>query len=108
MNGTLLTAWLTELVLITYRGARSGQNATNPIAGLSVPADYAGSFLIFGALSLIPGQGQRVASVFGWGLVLATGLNIFSTPAVAVNAAPATIVNAPGPKQKNNTVTTQK
>ena len=84
--GTLLSAWLAELVLITYRGATRGTTANNPIPHLPVPADYAGSFIIFGALSFIPGEGQRVAGLMGWGLVLATALNFYNPGGLATTS----------------------
>jgi len=77
MNSSVVTALLVELGLITYRGGISGSNKNNPIPHLPVPADYVGAVLIFGALSVLPGQAQRPAGVFAWGLVLATTLNLF-------------------------------
>lgn len=72
----VLSALLVELALITYRGA-TGVDKRQPIAGLPVPAEYAGAFLVFGALSLIPGRGKAPATVFAWGLVIATALNLY-------------------------------
>ena len=78
MNPALLFPWIAETVLITYRGAAQGNSAGNPIPHLPLPSDYVGEFIVFGALSLIPGpNGGRVASLFGWGLVVATFLNLY-------------------------------
>ena len=79
MMGTIFSALLVELGLITYRGATSNTNENNPIPHLPVPADYVGAVLIFGALSLFPGQAARPAGVFAWGIVLATALNFFAS-----------------------------
>lgn len=58
----LLSAWLAEVVLITYRSARqssAGKGVVGkPIQGLPLPSEYAASFIIYGALSFIP-EGDR-------------------------------------------------
>ncbi len=97
MSG-LLSAWVAEMVLIAYRGAKSGTTANNPIPHLSLPSEYASTFIIFGALSFIPGEGQRVAAAFGWGLVIATALNVFTPP--GSSAAPITTTPAAAPAGK--------
>lgn len=74
----LLSAWIAEMVLIAYRGAKSGSTANNPIPHLTLPSEYASTFIIFGALAFIPGEGQKVATAFGWGLVGATFLNLWN------------------------------
>jgi hypothetical protein len=77
---SLTLAWITETILITYRAAGQKQSKSNPIAHFPLPSEYVGSFIIYGALSLVPGpQGQRVAGLFGWGLVVATALNLWDT-----------------------------
>lgn len=76
---TLLAAWLAETALITYRGAKQGGSKENPVAHLPLPSEYVASFVVFGALSLVPGpNGQRVAGLFGWGVVVATFLNLWN------------------------------
>ena len=91
----LLSAWLAEVVLITYRSAKQqsvGKGvASPPIAGLPLPSEYAASFIIYGALAFIPGEGAKVATAIGWGLVVATFLNLWD---------PATIGNPGGPAVK--------
>ena len=75
---SLLAAWLAETVLITYRGAKQGGSKNNPVAHMPLPSEYIGSFIVFGGLSLVPGpNGQRVAGLFGWGVVVATFLNLW-------------------------------
>lgn len=111
---TLLSAWLAELVLITYRGAVRGSTANNPIPHLPVPADYVGSFIIFGALSFIPGEGQRVAGLVGWGIVVATALNLYNPGGLATTAAsglttpgqPVSKTNATAKPPVTSTITT--
>lgn len=80
----LLSAWIAELVLIAYRGSKTNANVDRPISGLALPSEYASTFVIFGALAFVPGQGQRVAGAIGWGLVVATFLNLW-TPGAVVN-----------------------
>lgn len=80
----LLSAWVAEMILIAYRGAKSGSTANNPIPHLALPSEYASTFIIYGALAFIPGEGQKVASAIGWGLVLATFLDLW-TPGGTVN-----------------------
>jgi hypothetical protein len=76
----LLSAWIAEMVLIAYRGAKNGTTATNPIPHLSLPSEYASTFIIFGGLAFIPGEGQKVATAFGWGIVIATLMNLWNPP----------------------------
>jgi hypothetical protein len=86
MSG-LLSAWVAEMVLIAYRGAKTGSTANNPIPHLALPSEYASTFIIYGALAFIPGEGQKVAAAIGWGLVLATALNLWN-PGGTVKALP--------------------
>ncbi len=74
----LLSAWVAEIVLIAYRGAKSGTTADNPIPHLALPSEYASTFIIFGALAFVPGEAQKVATAVGWGLVAATFLNLWN------------------------------
>lgn len=72
----VLSALLVELALITYRGAAQ-PDKVQPVAGLPVPAEYGGAVLVFGALTLARGGATLPASLFAWGLVIATALNLF-------------------------------
>ena len=99
---TVITALLAEIVLITYRAASRDTTKTNPLAPFPVPAAYLGAFTVFGVLSVLPGRAQVPAGVFAWGLVIATGLNFYtSTGAPAFTQAPLTFI-APDtvPKKK--------
>lgn len=80
----LMTAFLAQVGIITYRAyAGSGVPgggiqvpATAPM-NLPLPSWYTAPMFIYGALGLIPDSGQRVASMVGWGLVVATLLNLW-------------------------------
>jgi hypothetical protein len=93
VNLGVMGAWLAEIVVITYRSARqteAGNNpvgANRPIAHVPLPSEYVASFIIYGALSFVPGRGAPVATAIGWGIVVATVLNLWD---------PATIGNAGG------------
>lgn len=81
MGGGLLSAFLVETAIITYRdvaGSSAAQQG-HTINGLPLPADYLAAVIIFGGLGFLPAGGQTVAALFGWGIVTATLLN-FWTP----------------------------
>jgi hypothetical protein len=87
-------AWIAEIILITYRSAKQthGGNypvgANRPIAHIPLPSEYAASFVIYGALSFVPGRGAPVATAVGWGIVVATLLNLWD-PATIGSSGPA-------------------
>jgi len=85
----VMAAWLVEAALITYRGAKQGRFKNNPVPGLALPSEYIATVIVFGGLSLIPssGDGGRVAAAAGWGLVMATFLNLWA-PGSGVSQAP--------------------
>ena len=74
----VLSAFVAELVLITYRGVSKDTTKQNPLAPLPVPAAYAGAFVVFAVLSTLPGRARTPAGVFAWGLVIATALNFYT------------------------------
>lgn len=94
---SLLTAWLLEMGIITYRGARRGKFSANPVAHLALPSEYVASFILYGALALVPGEGQRVAAAIGWGVVAATFLNLWD-PTTIGNPAGAAVKGGPSTK----------
>ena len=96
----LVSAWIAEMVLIAYRGAKTGTTANNPIPHLALPSEYASTFIIFGALAFIPGEGQKVATAAGWGLVLATFLNLWSPSSPTKLAVPGGTANVPSAAQQ--------
>lgn len=86
----LMTAWLTEVVLITYRATKRGENQGTRSVPFPLPSQYASTFIVYGALGLLPQRASGVASLVGWGLVVATFLNLYdplapgqTTPTVA-------------------------
>ena len=74
---SILLAFMAELGIITYRDL-SGHDPSRTIAGLPLPADYLAAVAIFGALGLVPkdSPAAKVAGLFGWGIVIATYLNV--------------------------------
>lgn len=78
MNGLAL-AWMAEVGLMTYRIVHTGRPAEAGGGRVPWPADYVPTFVVFGGLSLVAeigGGWDQVAAVAGWGLVLATILNL--------------------------------
>lgn len=75
MKGGLLTAWLAAVAIITYRGVKQTPRTT-PLP-MPLPATYVSSFIIYGALSLLPEEASTIASTMGWGLVVAMGLRLW-------------------------------
>ena len=96
MANPLLAPALVETILVTYRDVRAGTNQINPIPHLPMPSQYASVVIVYGALSLLPQSASRLASLIGWGFVVATALNVWAPGATIrnTNAAPA----APAPK----------
>lgn len=83
------TAWLAELIVITYRGGKQA-SIQRPVPNLPLPAEYAATFVIYGALSMVPeGPWGNVAAVFGWGIVVATFLNLWNPSSIGQNGGPA-------------------
>ena len=78
MNKSILPAWLAAIAIITYRGAKNGNSASNPVPHFTLPADYVGTFFIFGALSLMSGELEQVAQITAWGLDVAILLNLWN------------------------------
>ena len=73
----VLSAFFAQVVIITYRGVKGG--TSGPIKGLPLPADYVGATIIYGALGLLGGtQAAPVATLAGWGLVVATLVNLWT------------------------------
>jgi hypothetical protein len=72
----VLSAWLVEVGLITYRDLKAG--STNTINGLPLPADYVATFVVFGALGALAEvpAARNFAGITAWGFVLASVLNL--------------------------------
>lgn len=78
MSGLAL-AWMAEAGLMTYRIVNAGRPSEAGGGRVPWPADYVATFVVFGGLSLVAeigGGWDQVAAVTGWGLVLATVLNL--------------------------------
>jgi hypothetical protein len=74
----VLTAWLVEVCIITYRDTQKGKNQGTAQLSLPMPSVYASTFLIFGVLGLLPARAMTVANLAAWGLVVATFLNLWA------------------------------
>lgn len=80
---SMIVPWLAEVVIISWKDV-AGSNkfgvgkapATAAGAHPPAPSELLATFIIFGSLSLAQGtQWQRPATLFAWGLVLATFMN---------------------------------
>jgi len=78
MASPILYSALAETVLITYRDIKNGTNVENPVPHFPLPSQYASVLIIYGGLSLLPKPAERVASLVGWGFVVATLLNLWT------------------------------
>lgn len=83
MNSTLLYPWVAELVLITYRDVQGKtQSGGLGFRHLPLPSEFLATFVVFGALGLLAGEEGEgrttVATMFGWGVVVATLLNLWN------------------------------
>lgn len=95
--GSLTAAWLTEVVLISYRAVKRGGQGTGNVP-LPMPSQYAATFIVFGALGMIASVAPRArtfAGLTGWGFVIATFLNLYNpiqqagqTPTIAQPGTP--------------------
>lgn len=101
MNAVVLP-WLAEIGLITWRDMR---NAKHP----PLPSELLSTFVIFGALSLIPEEYGTLSALAGWGLVVATLLNAYDPSSsfygIAVN--PSNTPGKPGFVPASSTTTNQ-
>lgn len=79
-NATLLSAFFAETAIITYRQYQGGGVQvpyTAPVP-LPLPSTYTAPIVFFGALALIPASGATFAGLVGWGIVVATLLNLWN------------------------------
>ena len=67
-----------ETGIIVYRSVKQGRAATNPVPYLPLPVELADVAVFFGALSLLEGPAEPLATVIGWGIVVATLLNLWT------------------------------
>ena len=76
--GGVFAAWLVEVGIITWRDL-TGKAKNHTVAGLPLPADYLATFIIFGALGLVPKDNvgaSRAATLTAWAYVVATYMNV--------------------------------
>ena len=85
MKTGLLTAWLAQVAIITYRGVKTTPRTT-PLP-MPLPSSYVSSFIIYGGLSLLPGSLAPLPALVGWGFVVATFLNLYTPGSANVAAA---------------------
>ncbi|HEV3370877.1 MAG TPA: hypothetical protein VG074_15025 [Acidimicrobiales bacterium] len=86
----LLGAFFVEVALVTFRSVSQGGlkvPATAPIPA-PLPSLYTSVILVYGGLSLAPRSVAPLATLIGWGFVVATFLNLY-TPGSANAAAAA-------------------
>jgi len=67
MNSSITVPWMAELGLITVRSFTQYKR-------VPLPSEIVSTFIIFGAFSLVPDQ--RLQSLLGWGIVIATALDV--------------------------------
>lgn len=70
LNG-FLSAWLVEAGIITWRSFKRDKRPP-------LPSDFVAVFVVYGSLGLLAEapHAQGVATATGWGIVLATALNL--------------------------------
>lgn len=106
----VLTAWLVEVGLITWRDL-TGKDPTHTINGFPLPADYLATFLIFGTLGLVSKGNEgasRAAGLAAWAFVIATYMNAVPAvvnPSGAPSAKTATAGTTPATPTSSSTVT---
>ena len=80
MANALLAPWMIETALVGYRDIQSGSSGN--VGGLPLPSQFAAVFVLFGALSFFPENGEKVAALLGWGFVIATVLRLVDPSSV--------------------------
>ena len=79
MSTALMSAAVAEVALVTYRAAAQKKTEIRrPIANLPLPSEYASVIIVFGALNFLPDSAGNLPALVGWGLVLATALNLWN------------------------------
>ena len=67
-----------ETAIVVYRSVKQGRAATNPVPFLPMPVELADVVVFFGVLSLAEGSLEPLATAVGWGIVVATLLNLWT------------------------------
>lgn len=81
MAAGVLTAALTEAAIVTYRDLKQEKV-------LPLPGDFAAVAVVYGLLALLPDSTAPFGALVGWGLVVATLLNLWN-PAGGLKRTPA-------------------
>ena len=73
----VLAAWLAEIGIITWRDLTGKAGPNHTINGFPLPADYLATFMVFGALGLVPkdSPASGAATLAAWAFVVATYMN---------------------------------
>ncbi len=77
----VLSAWLVEIAIITYRDVAKS-NGQNQIYSLPLPADYISTFVVYGALGAVSEvqSASTFAGLTAWGFTIATLLRLYTPP----------------------------
>jgi hypothetical protein len=88
----LFAAFFVEVALVTYRDVsqggiktKKGKQSTAPLPA-PLPSLYTSAIVLYGGLSLLPNSLAPLPAMIGWGVVVATWLNLY-TPGSANAAA---------------------
>lgn len=89
--GPLMASWLTEVVVVTYREVRQ-PNPAPGIPHLPMPSLYISTIIIYGGLGLLAESAtfSGPAALIGWGVVVATLLNLWTPGGKSVATVPTT------------------
>jgi len=85
MASPLLAPALAETALIIYRDVRNGKADSYPIKYLPLPSQLVSVTVVFGGLSLLPDRASRLATIAGWGFVVATAIQMYSSNRKSAN-----------------------
>jgi hypothetical protein len=101
---------MVEVGLITWRDL-TGKDPTHVINGFPLPADYLATFMVFGALGLVPkdnGGASKAATLAAWAFVVATYINALPAalnPSGAPKASISTAGTTPATPTSSSTIT---
>ena len=86
MSTTLMAAFVAETAIITYRDVKGGFDSAPSPLPMPLPSQYVAPAIVFGALGLVPDSSRLkpMANAIGWGLVVATLLNLWQPGGKAV------------------------
>lgn len=92
---TLAAPWFAEFALITWRAVRKQHRPP-------LPSELLAIFVAFGTFSFIGESQPQIGNLLGWGMVVATALNVMPTVIApnydAANAGPVGSSSSPHPR----------